>query len=181
LVTVKENIDEVADYVRLAQDLGVDGAHVQECNPIWSNSEPQLDTSVIRENILKATKLAQELGVNFTFTAMFGLEDPRLTMDRLKSNCSRIVRKLLHNIIYHNHGVGPVSCLLPWQTVYVTHGGYVTPCCMIPDPDAMNFGNLLETSLDDIWNGEEFRRFRSALAGERIPERCASCSMSRRL
>ena len=66
-------------------------------------------------------------------------------------------------------------CVYPWIWPYVTWDGYVTPCCYKSDPREFNFGNVLESPFEDIWNCETYCEFRRALVGENPPEICRQC------
>lgn len=55
-------------------------------------------------------------------------------------------------------GYGP--CISPWFVSEVMPNGDVAPCRDYPDYIT---GNLMEESLLDIWNGERYRKFRTAL------------------
>lgn len=68
-------------------------------------------------------------------------------------------------------------CTFPWDTVVVASDGRVTPCCVFgTDPDRLSFGNLLEQSFEEIWNGPAMRRFRRELKStECVPDFCKGC------
>ncbi|MCX5849866.1 MAG: radical SAM protein [Deltaproteobacteria bacterium] len=66
-------------------------------------------------------------------------------------------------------------CVYPWIWPYVTWNGYITPCCYNSDPRNFNFGNLLETSFEDIWNSSIYRDFRRDLVSDTPPEICRRC------
>jgi hypothetical protein len=53
----------------------------------------------------------------------------------------------------------------------VTSAGEVRTCCT----NEVAFGNLFERSFDDIWNGDEFRRFRAQHVAREIASGCANC------
>jgi len=57
-------------------------------------------------------------------------------------------------------GYGP--CISPWMTVEVMPNGDVSPCRDYPD---FVTGNLMEQTLEEIWNGDKYVRFRKALYG----------------
>ncbi len=71
----------------------------------------------------------------------------------------------------HFLGYGP--CISPWTTAEIMPNGDVSPCRDYPD---FIVGNILERSLKDIWNGEDYVRFRKALSsnGGTFPI-CARC------
>ena len=47
---------------------------------------------------------------------------------------------------------------------YVTVEGFVTPCCILANPDTIHFGNVFEKDINEIINSGEFARFRKKLA-----------------
>jgi radical SAM protein with 4Fe4S-binding SPASM domain len=67
------------------------------------------------------------------------------------------------------------TCVYPWIWPYVTWNGFVTPCCYISDPRQFNFGNILEKSFMDIWNGDKYCQFRKDLVSTNPPSICKDC------
>ena len=55
-------------------------------------------------------------------------------------------------------GYGP--CISPWTTVEIMPNGDVSPCRDYPD---FITGNILESPIEGIWNGERYIEFRKAL------------------
>ena len=70
---------------------------------------------------------------------------------------------------------GETFCMMPWVHLHVTQLGTVTPCCQAPWGAERAFGDVNTQSLEEIWNDEPIRRFRTAmLEGQRDP-RCSRC------
>jgi radical SAM protein with 4Fe4S-binding SPASM domain len=67
------------------------------------------------------------------------------------------------------------KCLYPWTCPYITWNGFVTPCCVKPDPEEFNFGNLFTESFSSIWNNEKYRKFRKFLMSKKPPKICKGC------
>ncbi len=64
-------------------------------------------------------------------------------------------------------------CPWPFERVFISSDMRVVPCCMISNPDSMEFGDARK--LTTIWNGNDMEAFRAKhLAGE-IPAICRSC------
>jgi len=65
--------------------------------------------------------------------------------------------------------------------IFVT--GHVNPCCCTNEGNMREYqkkwsmGNILETSLDKIWHGEEFRRLRRMLYTGQVHEVCKRCPL----
>jgi MoaA/NifB/PqqE/SkfB family radical SAM enzyme len=72
------------------------------------------------------------------------------------------------------------ACMRPWKLTYVTANGTVLPCCMAPFTSApypsIVLGNVAQYPVADVWNGERYRRWRSALLSESDPPAaCRGC------
>lgn len=69
------------------------------------------------------------------------------------------------------------SCVYPWDSCFITFDGFVTSCCLRPDPRFNNFGNVFKDSFENIWNGEKYRNFRRCFLEGRISENCKNCPL----
>jgi MoaA/NifB/PqqE/SkfB family radical SAM enzyme len=73
------------------------------------------------------------------------------------------------------------QCDFPWTRNFVTYDGYVHPCCYTTqtgDRQAQNqrsFGNLLDHSFAEIWNGEVYALFRRKMQEGILPNACMHC------
>ena len=52
------------------------------------------------------------------------------------------------------------QCYWCFSSAFITCDGYVTPCCVRPNPEMIHFGNLKNASFREIWNGPKMREFR---------------------
>jgi radical SAM protein with 4Fe4S-binding SPASM domain len=68
------------------------------------------------------------------------------------------------------------ECWRMWRGCVITWDGRVVPCCF--DKDAHHvLGNLRNSSFSDLWRGDAYRDFRSALLTSRSSiEMCRNCS-----
>jgi len=64
------------------------------------------------------------------------------------------------------------SCIVPWTATDITASGDVAPCHVFYD---LVMGNLYENSLEDIWNGEKFQKFRNYLEHNKFLSICPGC------
>jgi radical SAM protein with 4Fe4S-binding SPASM domain len=64
------------------------------------------------------------------------------------------------------------KCRIPWVSVEVTASGDVAPCHIFYD---LTFGNLYERSLNEIWNGEMYNKFRTYLRKNGLMSICNGC------
>ncbi|MFB3817378.1 MAG: SPASM domain-containing protein [Candidatus Methylomirabilales bacterium] len=72
-------------------------------------------------------------------------------------------------------------CRRPWTSTYVTAHGKVLPCCIAPfahrDFPGMVLGDLARTSLEEVWRGEAYRRFRERLLSDDPHPCCQTCGV----
>jgi radical SAM protein with 4Fe4S-binding SPASM domain len=171
LVVMRQNLDELADLVRLAHGWRASQVFVQHlCHDFGESSLPveyrpmrdfvesetllEEDPARIEQSFQEARRVARELGV-----------DLRLPRTRIK---------------LHAPGTpGPQRCDWPWRGAYISYQGYAMPCCMVATPDRIHFGNVLEHGVEPVWNGAACQAFRRRLASDAPPEICRSCSVYR--
>ena len=72
---------------------------------------------------------------------------------------------------------GRERCDWPWRGAYVSYQGLAMPCCMISTPDRLNFGSVVESGMQAVWNGEGYDAFRRALDSDEPPAICRSCAV----
>lgn len=68
-----------------------------------------------------------------------------------------------------------MDCYWPKHMTYVTVEGEVTPCCNHFDSRELSFGNVFESTGEEIWNGEPYKAFRRALWAGNLPKLCRTC------
>lgn len=73
------------------------------------------------------------------------------------------------------------QCWKLWHSNVITWDGLIVPCCF--DKDAMHqLGNLHTQSFREIWNNDNYRRFRTELMkGRKNIDICANCSEGTRV
>jgi len=55
------------------------------------------------------------------------------------------------------------GCFFGWYSMVVTGTGDVRPCCYLLQPGAASMGNVVEESVDAVWNGEAFTKMREEM------------------
>jgi radical SAM protein with 4Fe4S-binding SPASM domain len=58
-----------------------------------------------------------------------------------------------------------------WASLFVEPDGETRPCCY-PSPV---YGNLFESSFEEIWNGRAAQQLRQSMIENRPPEQCRNC------
>ena len=66
-------------------------------------------------------------------------------------------------------------CSMASHHLKISPDGTVFPCCRAPKQLMM--GNVNEESIEEIWNGENYRAFRRQMFSGNYPEPCANCDV----
>src|SRR5262245_40196373 len=168
LTGLKETIEQLPAFVRLAHDIGVPEVHLQRLVFFPEGQGLARPGSALFEQltgseaalIWEAEMLANELGVAFDAS---GATEPSESLKR-------------------STGAAPWSlCRRPWSLMYITAHGRALPCCIAPFSmhgyDSFTLGDATQQDLREIWNGPAYRSFRSALLSDRPSPACASCGL----
>lgn len=68
-------------------------------------------------------------------------------------------------------GTLPVLCSRPWTSFRIDdHKGNIKPCCWTP----LEFGNVNQQSIEEIWNGPAYVRMRELMARGEVESICAA-------
>src|SRR5260370_34372267 len=140
------NMLEMPQLVELWAETGASGVHVE---PLYQQSaSADLTEHYHRENLesggaaraskafADAARRAKDLGVFF--------------QSRLGANS--------REFDYVKRAVQvDWTCSEPWASIWITSAGEVRTCCT----NEVAFGNLFEKSIQKIWRGDDFRRFRN--------------------
>jgi MoaA/NifB/PqqE/SkfB family radical SAM enzyme len=168
LTGLKETIDQLPAFVRLAHEIGVGEIHLQRLvfTPqgqglarAQSALFEQLEGDEAKQ-LEAAARLAERLGVLFNAS---GATEPGTSLKRAAAD-------------------QPWSlCRRPWTLMYFTAHGRAIPCCIAPFSmrgyDGFTLGDATQESLRQIWNGPRYREFRRALLSDTPPAACASCGV----
>lgn len=68
----------------------------------------------------------------------------------------------------------PSYCAMAAYYLKVSPDGRVYPCCVAPDELVM--GSVLDSTIEEIWNGDKYRAFRERMHAQDYPESCRNCS-----
>ena len=171
LTGLRETVDQLPNFVRLAHRIGVFEVYLQRLvffdDPMSDKSLARAESALFehttaREEALihEAEAVAKELGVMFSAS---GAVDPGESIKKQKDDA-------------------PWSlCRRPWSLMYITANGRVLPCCIAPFSmkgyGAFTLGDATQASLKDIWNGAEYQRFREGLLTSAPPPACTNCGL----
>ena len=168
LTGLKETIDQLPEFVRLAHRIGVQEVHLQRLvfmpeGQGLARAESALFEKLEDEEprrIEEAAALAEAIGVRFNAS---GATEPGTSLKRATEE-------------------QPWSlCRRPWTLMYFTAHGRAIPCCIAPFSmrgyNGFTLGDATQESLRQIWNGPRYQEFRRALLSEAPPAACSSCGV----
>jgi MoaA/NifB/PqqE/SkfB family radical SAM enzyme len=170
LTGLKETVEELPAFVKVAAEIGVKEVYLQrlvfftesaigKARPDQALFERLTQQEAVY--LKQAEELARSLGV--TFSASGAASEPGLS---LKGS---------------GDGSPWSPCRRPWSLMYFTANGRALPCCIAPFSqhgyDNYTLGHAGQQSLEDIWNGSAYRDFRTALLSDKPPKSCASCGL----
>jgi hypothetical protein len=150
-VVCMTNYQELPQIVELANEMGI--GMVQFVNVMTFESTTALQTQRVMREVREKLEAARERGRQLDVVVK-----------------AELFEKL------------PVEqCDFPWKRNFVTQNGYVHPCChttQTGDRAAQNsrsFGNLLESSFQQLWNKSEYSVLRQKLQQGILPTQCQYC------
>jgi len=173
LILMKQNVDDLDAFVRLAKELGVDGVKVvyvriypeqyrkKGDGTVQISPEDSMffDQEKCDQMIEHAEKLAGQLGVEFERQPLF--------------KCS------IQSTRY---------CMEPWRSLYIGFNGELYPCAASEimfvnkvESDRYSSGNILQNHYKKIWNNSFWQALRKTNAlhdREEIISECLCCGSS---
>jgi radical SAM protein with 4Fe4S-binding SPASM domain len=150
IIVSKGNVQELHQFVDLACEIGVDYVTFPPVEQwVIKTQEYNSKRDQISNLFIDATKQIMEAE---TYARKAGL-----------------------GVRYAPQGEWVSNCTWPWKSVFISHNGYVTPCCIRPDWRVYNFGNIFTTSFKDIWSSEQYQDFRKSLKTNCPTAVCRGC------
>ena len=170
LTGLRETIEELPDFVRVAAETGVKEVHLQRLVFFKENAVGMArpDQALYEQlsaaeavHIDRAAALAEALGI--MFSASGGASEPGMSLKR------------------SDNGSPWSLCRRPWTVMYFTANGRALPCCIAPFSqrgyENYTLGDATQQTLREIWSGPAYRQFRRALKSDIPPDACASCGL----
>ena len=169
VVVMRQNLDELADLVRVAGRVGVTSVFVQHlCHDFGEESLPA-HYRPMHDFVAEQTLLGEDPArVDLAFAAAraaaveLGIE---LRLPRTTPRPAPVGTR------------GRERCDWPWRGAYFSFDGRAMPCCMVATPDRVNFGNAAELGVIPVWEGAAYEEFRARLDSDEPPDICRSCAV----
>ncbi len=169
LTGLKETVQQLPDFIRVAADIGVKEVYLQRLvffeNGAVGHAKPnqalfeQMNADEA-SYLSEAQALAKSLGIEFSAS---GASEPGTSLKKAQND-------------------NPWSlCRRPWAVMYFTANGRALPCCIAPFAqhgyENFTLGDLNQQTLREIWNGPAYQEFRSALRSGAPPDCCKNCGL----
>ena len=168
LTGLKETVDQLPDFVRLAASMGVGEVHLQRLvfdEAGYGLARPEFSLfEQTREDETAAIETAQTLGRELGVVLdASGATEPGLSLKRQADDKPW------------------ATCRRPWSLMYFTAHGRALPCCIAPFSargyENYTLGDATQDSLRDIWNSPAYQGFRQNLLGDTPPAPCQNCGL----
>jgi MoaA/NifB/PqqE/SkfB family radical SAM enzyme len=170
LTGLRETIEELPEFVKVAAEIGVKEVYLQRLVFFEENAvgharpDQALYEQLTREEAVhldRAAALAKSLGL--TFSSSGAASEPGMSLRR------------------HDDGSPWSLCRRPWTVMYFTANGRALPCCIAPFSqrgyEHYTLGDATRQTLQEIWNGPAYQEFRAALLSDQPPAACANCGL----
>ncbi len=167
LTGLKETVDQLPAFVRLAAEMGVTEVHLQrlvfdEAGYGMARADLSLFESARADEtaaIAEAETIGRSLGVTLDAS---GATEPGISLKRQEDRAW-------------------ATCRRPWSLMYVTAHGRALPCCIAPFSvrgySNYTLGDATQATLREIWNGAAYRDFRTSLLSDVPPAPCRNCGL----
>jgi MoaA/NifB/PqqE/SkfB family radical SAM enzyme len=168
LTGLKETVDQLPEFVRLAATMGVREVHLQrlvfdEQGYGMARADSSLFESTRAEeqaSIDAAEAVGATLGVTLDAS---GATEPGLSLKRQSADQPW------------------ATCRRPWSLMYFTAHGRALPCCIAPFSvrgySNYTLGDATQQTLREIWNSPAYQGFRGSLMSDAPPAPCQNCGL----
>ncbi len=160
-VVQQSNYRELVDMVKLLAELGVPAVNFKLMNSNFDrgDSNRSLNSEIIKENIED----------NMFFDRKY--------MEKSLNEAESTGRELGVRVWYEQDIDPDFSyrkCAMD-KKVFITWDGQVTPCCLRTVPEVLNFGNIAESSYEEVFGSIKYRSFINRLYEEMPHTICCNC------
>ncbi len=177
-VLMRSNLQELPAFVELAKELCADGVRGQHIIPTTEEGQAEtLFDEPGRYNEVRAlaAERAEALGIELDLPAPYPVSNPEPARPA-QEECLPAPDKPLDA---PSSEFQPIPCRLPFEQIFVSYEGVVTPCCNPHANARMHVGDLRTQDFDAIWNNRGYRGIRRSLAKGPCHPICEGCTIGR--
>ncbi|MHC4375715.1 MAG: radical SAM protein [Planctomycetota bacterium] len=171
MVVTEDTVHGMVDFMHLASDLGMDLVNFMAEHDLVGHSAtlisdplesrlnvPQprpegVDPEFLRQQLIRCYELESELGVQIRLTP------PGLPIDEF----------VRHYTDDRELSPDEYVCESPWARIQLTADGRYSPCYYL------RTGDSRQETMQEVWNGDDFKQFRRAIKQDRIYSGCNGC------
>ncbi|MBI5395350.1 MAG: radical SAM protein [Verrucomicrobia bacterium] len=184
-LVLKENVDEIEDFLLMAHDCGIQSVRFMRPLPNWKTlrgaSFPDRDFRFsyfeqfnlrIHDSFMAALPRYQALCDKLGLTIESGsMVESRSHHRPLLETANNVAMRLFGNKLFPLARI-PGSCLAPWiGQLVINVEGNVRLCCSTN----YSLGNLHDASLSALWNSPRMKAIRASFARGCNPKACGYC------
>jgi len=185
-IVVKETVDEIDDFLRLANRAGITKVRFMKLNSNLKNIKGahigresfeykyfEQSNQNVQEAFLAKLPHIQDLTKEYGISIEMGsMEFAAREHTAIKDVLHKIQKRLIPGISMFPLKKRQGSCLAPWAgQVQINQDGNVNLCCTIK----YSLGNLYEKDFDEIWNDYQIRNIRGEFNNGCYPRVCGYC------
>ena len=182
MTLMRENIEEVVQFIELAHELGVDRVCLWHLNH-WDDATmakykidrdgwrfdyaeqglwnyPELSDGYIKKAVKRASELKMPLYLDQNKVVFFKSDNGEFGAE-------------IDDVAMPSSDVSVKDCAYPWRWALITSSGAVRPCCYA----TKDVGDINTDSITDIWNNKTMQALRASVRANRVHPVCegASC------
>jgi radical SAM protein with 4Fe4S-binding SPASM domain len=185
-LVMKENIDEIEDFLLIAHDCGIKSVRFMRPIPNWQSLRAarapgrdfrfayfeQYNKTVhdrFTRSLPRYKALSDKLGIKIEAGSLSA--GPRSNHRPILETVNNVILKLFGNKLFPLAKM-PGFCLAPWLgQLVIDLNGNVRLCCST----TYSLGNLNDSSLAEIWNSPKMKAIRASFARGYNPKACSYC------
>ena len=180
-VFMRQNAHQAADLVDFLADLGAAETNCDlHLQPMLDNSsrtkgmrpEDAYSEQELHGFLDAACERAKARGLIFSTT----MDEPfNRSVAPQGQKVRGIMPDVLNQVDQYTRNAEPGFCAMASYYMKIEPTGEVFPCCR--GPKELEMGNVLEQSVEEIWNGPKYREFRRRMFAGDYPEVCRTCDV----
>ncbi len=170
---MQENLPELPDIVRFAIEHGVHEVHLQRLVYFGDGATLDAEVTATQQQSLHAALEELQARIIHECETLAQAHAVRFTASGATTPGESLEVKGKHPW---------QGCYRPWTLMYLTANGHALPCCIAPfattDYPSIMLGNVLDSSVEAVWNGDKYAELRNAVLGEApAPWPCQHCGV----